>query len=203
MIIMVRGNHGSGKSTAVRSTIKQMLSTPLFGTLGPKYPEAYCCLQKTSPKHVKGPPAFFLGPYESNATCGFDYITKLGVVAATKFLEKYRAKANTLHGGHVVFESIMTSVRILGPSIGMWIAEHKREMVIVTLTTTLEECEAGIASRKTRSIAGTKWNSTHLVAQQRMFERVPGQYAERGYRMEYVSRDEAPGVILGLLKEKR
>jgi hypothetical protein len=171
MIIMVRGNHGSGKSTVVRSVMQSMLCTPLYGDLGPKAPEAYCCLQNISPKHVSGPPTFVLGPYQSNATCGFDHITKLGVKAATILLEKYRLK-----GGNILFESIMTSVRILEPSI--------------------EE-------RKRVSVAGTKWNSTHLVAQQRMIERVTGQYIERGYRLEYVTRENAPEKILGWLMEKR
>jgi hypothetical protein len=194
MIIMVRGNHGSGKSTAVRNFMKFTLATPLFGALGFKAPEAYCCLRKSSPDHVKGPPTFVLGPYQTSATCGFDYITKLGVKAATEFLEKYRAKK-----GHVVFESIMTSVRILEPSIGKWIAAHKDELTIVTLTTTFEECEASIADRKTRSTSGASWNNKHLVAQQVMFERVTSQYEERGFRMEYVNRESAPEMILGLL----
>ena len=203
MIIMVRGNHGSGKSTAVRNTMKLLHAVPVYGTLGPKYPEAYCCLRKTSPKHVAGPPTFVLGPYETSATCGFDYMTKLGVKAAEAFLEKYRAKAEKApDGGHVLFESIMTSVRILEPSIGRWIKANKKDMLIVTLDTTLAECARSIEERKTRSVAGTKWNSTHLEAQQRMFERVTQQYTEMGYRMEYVSRDSAPEKILGWLKEK-
>ncbi len=73
------------------------------------------------------------------------------------FLEKYRVK------GDVVFESIMTSVRLLEPSIGMWIAANKDNLTVLTLTTTLKECEAGIAERKTKSIAGTKWNSKTLL----------------------------------------
>jgi hypothetical protein len=183
MIIMVRGNHGSGKSTVVRNVMQQMgLCTPLYGDLGPKAPEAYCCLRKITPKHVAGPPTFVLGPYQSNATCGFDYITKLGVKAATILLEKYRLK------GNVLFESIMTSARILEPSIGRFIKANKEEIIIATLDTTFEECARSIEERKKTSVAGTKWNSTHLVAQQRMIERVTGQYTELGYRMEYVSR---------------
>ncbi len=197
MIIMVRGNHGSGKSTAVRSVMQSMLCTPLYGDLGPKAPEAYCCLRKVGLKHVSGPPTFVLGPYQSSATCGFDYITKLGVKAATILLEKYRLK------GNVLFESIMTSARILEPSIGQFIKANKDSILIATLDTSFEECARSIEARKKVSVAGTKWNSTHLAAQQHMIERVTGQYAEMGYRMEYVSRANAPEKILGWLKEKR
>jgi hypothetical protein len=175
--------------------MQQMLCTPIFGVLGPKAPEAYCCLQKLSPDHVKGPATFVLGPYETNATCGFDYITKLGVKAATEFLERYRNK------GNILFESIFTSVRILEPSVGRWIAANKSDFRILTLTTSLAECEADIAARKTRSVAGAHWNNKHLLAQQRMFERVTAQYEERGFAMQYVSRDEAPGAILDLLRK--
>lgn len=202
MIIMVRGNHGSGKSTAVRNVMKLLHATPVFGSLGMKVPEAYCCLRKTSPKHVAGPPTFVLGPYLTEATCGFDYITKLGVARAEELLEKYRLKAVSPHGGHVMFESIMTSARILEPSIGRWIKANKEHMIIVNLDTTYEECRQSIERRKLVSINGTRWNSEHLEAQQKMIDRVTQQYTDAGYRMEYVSRDSAPEKILGWLKEK-
>lgn len=190
---MLRGNHGSGKSTAVRKLVRGFDCTPVFGALGFRFPEAYDCRGMDRPLKR---PLHILGPYETNATCGFDYITKLGVVAAVAFLERYRPK------GDILFESIMTSVRIMEPSIGQWIKANKKDIVIATLTTTLEECARSIEERKARSVAGTKWNSTHLVAQQRMFERVTEQYTEAGYRMEYVSRDEAPSAILGWFREK-
>lgn len=201
MIIMVRGNHGSGKSTAVRNAMKELHCAPVFGSLGMKVPEAYCCLRKTSAKHVAGPPTFVLGPYQTEATCGFDYITKLGVKRAEELLEKYRLKCGP-HGGHVMFESIMTSARILEPSIGRWIKANKDSVIIVNLDTTFEECARSIERRKLTSINGTRWNSTHLQAQQKMIDRVTQQYTDAGYRMEYVSRDSAPEKILGWLKEK-
>lgn len=199
MIIMLRGNHGSGKSTVVRNLIIQHLfATPIFGSLGMKVPEAYCCYRTS---RANSAPIYILGPYQTWATCGFDYITKLGVARAEEILEKYRQR--TLNDGHIIFESIMTSVRILEPSIGRWIKANRRDVLIVTLTTSLEECARSIEERKTRSTMGTKWNSKHLEAQQRMFERVTQQYKELGFRQEYVSRDNAPEKILGWLKDKR
>lgn len=197
MIILVRGNHGSGKSTAVRNAMKLLHCTPVFGSLGMKVPEAYCCFQKLSPKQIKGPPSFVLGPYQTEATCGFDYITKLGVERAQEILEKYQPK------GHVVFESIMTSVRILKPSIGRFMEANKSDVIIVTLDTSYEECYRSVEARKLKSVNGTRWNSTHLEAQQRMFEIVTQQYTDAGYRMEYVSRASAPEKLVGWLKEKR
>lgn len=202
MIILVRGNHGSGKSTAVRNTMKLMHCSPVFGSLGMKVPEAYCCFQKLSPKHIKGPQSYVLGPYQTEATCGFDYITKLGVERAQEILEKYQLKTTGPFGGHVVFESIMTSVRILKPSIGRFMEANKSDALIVTLDTSYEECHRSIEARKLKSVNGTRWNSTHLKAQQIMFERVTEQYTTMGFRMEYVSRDSAPEKLLGWLKEK-
>lgn len=197
MIIMIRGNHGSGKSTVVRSVMRQMLCNPLYGDLGPKAPEAYCCLRRISPKHVAGPPTFVLGPYQSNATCGFDYITKLGVKAATILLEKYRLK------GNVLFESILTSARILEPSIGRFVKAHKDEIIIATLETSLEECKQSIEMRGRASITGGGKGSKHLVDLDHAIQTCGKRYTELGYRMEYVSRENAPERILGWLKEKR
>jgi hypothetical protein len=192
MIIMVRGNHGSGKSTVVRNVMQQMLCTPIYGDLGPKAPEAYCCLRKISPKHVAGPPTFVLGPYQSKASGGFDYITSLGVKAATILLEKYRLK------GNVIFESILTSARILEPSIGRFIKVNKEEVIVATLDTSFEECLRSIERRGKVSVAGGK-GSKHFVDLSRAIEHVTGKYAAMGYRMEYVSRASAPEKILGWL----
>src|SRR4051812_3738272 len=107
MIIMVRGNHGSGKSTAVRSVLQDAASARAsFGVLGPRMPEAYECSARD--QGVRRP-FYILGPYESAVTSGCDYVTKLGVVATCEFLERYRQK------GVILFESIMTSVRIMEP----------------------------------------------------------------------------------------
>ena len=205
MIIMLRGNNGSGKSTVVRNVVQQMHSTPLYGARGPKIPEAYCCLHKTSPKHVGGPPTFVLGPYESPQTTGFDCVIRLGMEAALALLEKYRVKAtpfHAFHGGHVLFESVFTSVRFLEPSIGKWLTTHKGDAIIATLDTTLEQCLSAIEERKKTSLAGTKWSSKYLEGNHKQFERVTAQYEELGFRMEYVSRENASEKILGWLKEK-
>jgi hypothetical protein len=188
MIILLRGNHGSGKSTVVHKVMEKSICSPIYGVLGLRMPEAYT---------VGNKPFYVLGPYESHATAGCDYITKLGVKRMVEFLEQYRQK------GDILFESIMTSVRIMEPSIGQWIAANKSDVVIATLTTTIQQCVEAIEARKLTSVNGTRWNSKHLVAQQRMYERVTAQYKEMGFRQEYVSRDEAPGKILGWLREKR
>jgi hypothetical protein len=192
MIILLRGNHGSGKSTVVHKVMAETNPSPIFGVLGLKMPEAYRCV----PAEMAKRRFYVLGPYESHATAGCDYITKLGVVRMVEFLEQYRQK------GDILFESIMTSVRIMEPSIGKWIAANKKDVLVATLTTTIKECAAAIEKRKLTSVNGTRWNSKHLEAQQRMYERVTSQYEEMGFRQEYVSRDDAPGKILGWLREK-
>ena len=193
MIILLRGNHGSGKSTVVHMVMADSLCQPRYGALGLKRPEAYACQMRVNPRKQ---PFYVLGPYDSTATAGCDYITKLGVKRMTEFLEHYSFK------GDILFESIMTSVRILEPSIGKWIAANKKDVIIATLTTTMAQCIEAIEKRKLVSVNGTRWNSKHLEAQQHMFDRVTAQYTEMGFNQQYATRDEMPGKILGWLRER-
>jgi cytidylate kinase len=201
LIIQVRGNHGSGKSTVVRNVLAQLKGTPIYGLLGPNRPEAYRCDLKPRPLYV-------LGPYQSSASSGCDlntnfgcdYITKRGVKTMVACLEKYSLK------GNVLFESILTSTRFMEPSVGAWLLKHRADLLNVTLTTTLDQCIEAVTSRQTRSIvAGTRSlgrESKHIHRQQIDVERVSQKLTQLGFRVEYVSREDAVRKVLSWLKER-
>jgi hypothetical protein len=186
MIIFLRGNNGSGKSTAVKTVLQRCAATPVYGALGIKLPEAYRCSKAL---HI-------LGPYDGPGWAGFDHITKLGVQAAASLLERYVAL------GDVLFESVFVSARLLGPSIGRVLDANRDKVIAATLTTTPEQCRVAIASRQTRSIV-RPGSGRQFEKQQREMATVTRRLHEKGYRMEYVSREEAPGAILRWLREKR
>jgi hypothetical protein len=192
-IINVRGNHASGKSTAVRNVLANFHSTPIYGVLGPRFPEAYRCETWDAPFYRKGPPLYILGSYEKQAgTVGFDLITKRGVDTIVALLRKYAAM------GDVLYESIMTSVRFSAPTIGAWMMERKDDIWVVVLDVTLEECLASLHGRQETS--GVVGGEKHIRANQRQFERVQTQLKDLGFRMVYVKRESAVETILGLLK---
>lgn len=190
MIIIVRGNNGSGKSTVVRTVKNRVIAAPVYGILGPRNPEAYRCHGRLIKPFEK--PLYILGPYEQPTTAGGDYITKKGVQATMDIFDKYLAL------GHVLFESIMTSIRFMEPSIGAWLDAHRKSVCVVTLKTSIQECQEAIAIRQKASIA-VAHPSKHLIDNQKRFEGVSRTLAEKGFLQVYVDREEAPDVILGLL----
>jgi ABC-type Zn2+ transport system substrate-binding protein/surface adhesin len=90
------------------------------------------------------------------------------------------------------------STRFSAPTLGLWLEAHKKDVVALTLTTTVEECQAALNNRQ-RYQRGKPGYGKHIEAQQHMFERVTALLTEKGFRVEYVSREEAPSIILGLL----
>ena len=187
MIINVRGIHGSGKSTVVRTVLRHIPGVvPIYGILGPRRPEAYRVPLKNKPLYV-------IGPYESNATSGLDCITPQSIANAIKVCERYVGK------GHLLFESVLISTRFLEPSFGAWCLKHKADIINLTLTTTYEECLAAVAARQKTSIVVGRGPAKHMEAQCKDIGRVTKKLVALGFRLEYVSREEAPTKILELL----
>lgn len=194
MIINVRGIHGSGKSTVVRSLLKKLPDQrPVYGILGPRMPEAYRCLVPMK-RPKSSTTLFVMGPYASEATCGGDYLTKKGVQATVEILERYSTM------GHVIFESVLVSTRFMEPSIGAWMVRHKDEVLHATLDTTYDACFKSVMARQKRSIAKPA-DPKHIERQWIDFGRVTKRLTELGFRMEVCSRENAVQEILGWLSE--
>lgn len=187
MIINVRGIHGAGKSTAVRTVLGQLRGTAIYGVLGFKKPEAYCC--SLGKKEI----LYILGPYDSPATTGLDVMTPKGIDLAIKCCERY------VQRGHLLFESVLISTRFLEPSFGAWLLQHKKDVVNLTLTTTYDECVAAVLGRQKKSVVAGRGPAKHMNVQRADIERVTKKLVGLGFRMEYASREEAPKKILELL----
>ena len=181
MIINLRGNHASGKSTTVRNVLKHYKSTPIYGLLGPKQPEAYHC--ETAPGL---PSLHILGPYINPTTAGCDFVTKRGMAVMIALMEKYASK------GNVLFESILTSVRFGAP--GDWLEAHKDEVLVVILDVSLEECIKSLHARQADSnFAG---GEKHIRDHQHQFERIQVRLKEKGFHVEHVNRENAVDRII-------
>lgn len=197
MIINLRGNHASGKSTVVRKVLKHFRSVPVYGMLGPKVPEAHWCTSVNDRLDPEGGipgrvssndmiPLFILGPYTTPGTAGCDFVTKKGMDATIALFEKYRER------GNVLFESILTSVRFGAP--GDWLEKHKEEVLVVILNVPLEDCIKSLHERQ--AVSDFSGGEKHIRDHQHQFERIQVRLKEKGFRLEYVSRDNAADKII-------
>jgi hypothetical protein len=188
MILNLRGNHASGKTTVVRKLLAHFPSKPIFGALGPRMPEAYLCETGRCPFYI-------LGPYNVPGMAGCDYVTMRGMALMLELLDKYVSK------GDILYEGVLLSVRILAPTIGKWLLEHKDDVRILILDTTLEQCLAALKERQDKSAYRPGKDDTLLQVQQRQFERVKKHLQGQGFGIEYVSRDKAVKRIIECLKQ--
>lgn len=187
MIINLRGNNSSGKTTIIRNILTKFKATPIYGLLGPAYPEAHRF-------ELNGASSYALGPYRNQSHGGCDVVTKKGAKIFIELLEKYVDK------GSIVFESILTSIRFMEPTIGKCLLSHKKEMVIVVLDVSLEDCLKSLHLRQEGSefSGGEK----HVRRNHIDFERVTVRFKNLGFRIEYVTRESGEREILRLLREK-
>lgn len=142
MIISLRGTNSSGKSTIVRGILAKFKSTPIYGALGLKNPEAY---QVELSK--KGKPLYILGPYLV-PTGGADQITTKGLAVLITLAEKYCQK------GHVLVEGILISNNF--GSFGAWLATHQKDVIAAFMDTPLEVCLASVKKRQVEAGRGEK-----------------------------------------------
>ena len=134
MIISIRGTNGSGKSTIIRTLLKEHKHKPIYGVLGPRMPEAY---------EVKVPrskaPVYVLGPYVTSSG-GCDSVQPYELII--ELIEKYGAK------GHVVFEGVIVT-SVYG-RVGILLEKWGMSAVFMFLDTTLETCLERIEARRGR-----------------------------------------------------
>jgi hypothetical protein len=182
LIISVRGTSGSGKSTIVRKLLAlgYQDGAPILGMLGVRAPEAYLV------ELPDGGDLFVLGPYVA-PTGGMDAVVGHGgIPACLQLLDKYEGK------GHVVFEGLILSS--MWGSVGRWLEARKDKVIIAPISASLEECQAGLASRgKSR---GDKTQKFHYEGTIRVCE----QAKANGMRVEPLHRERAVEQIMGWLK---
>lgn len=179
MIVNLRGNNGSGKTTVIRSFFDQFPQRGLCGLLGPKYPEAY----QLTLENKKA--LYIIGPYHSR-TGGIDALSGRGFDGIIGLLDKYSKR------GHVLFEGVVISTSF--GVVGEWLYTHKKDSIVAFLDTPLDVCFDSIMAR-----TGDGGRSKHVKDKARAIERVKQRMIDRGMRVEVVSRANAFASIKGWL----
>ena len=128
-IINVRGTHGSGKSTIVRSLLEANDARPIHVD-GARRPEAY---ELT----LAGKTTFILGPYLSPCG-GCDAVRPYALIH--HLIKKYAEL------GHVVFEGAVISS--YWGAIGALLEGWKRNAIIAFLDTSVDECIRRVQERR-------------------------------------------------------
>jgi hypothetical protein len=183
MIMNIRGTNGSGKSTIVRSLLKQGKPQPIFGLLGARKPEAYRL-------SLNGSLVFVLGPYEAQKNMGgCDLIHDYSSIG--DLIRKYEPK------GHVVFEGAMISAT--WGALGALLEQHGQKITILFLDTTLEQCLKNIGTR------GKTGNRLHTVESKfKCIARIHKRLEEEGrLRVSYVSMENGLDILLRLIRDDR
>lgn len=191
MVIQVRGNHGSGKSTAVRALIQKYgihtetaageVDGHLLG-MAEKHTEIIGYIL-----HGPGPGTFIVGPYKS-PTGGCDVVKRQDYITN-------RVKHFHDLGYHVVFEGILASITYqryadLADYVG------KSNYVFGFLATTKEQSYANIAKRRESStVVRGPFKDDLFDAKVAMLARCHARYIAEGYRVEDLAFGRATDQI--------
>jgi hypothetical protein len=178
MIVNIRGTNGSGKSTIVKRFLQRYPYTEVFGTAGPRRPEAYKV-------RLPGRWLYIIGPYLT-ATGGCDALT-LTSAGLTEILNKYQKL------GNVLFESVVLSTYF--GVVGEWLLTNKEEAIVGFLDTPLAVCLKSIEAR-----TGVTSRTKNVAAKVKAIEGVRKRMSELGIRTETLSRDDAFEKITGWLR---
>lgn len=186
MILNIRSTNGGGKSTIVRGVLNKFEHRPIYGVLGPMKPEAYCL---TIPKLKL--PLYLLGPYITEAG-GCDCIQPYDLIP--QLIDKYAAK------GHVLFEGVLVS-KVKG-QLGVCLDKYGKDVVLIFLDTTLEQCIASVQGRRTGRGDDRTFNPHNLTEAFKAVVRVRKTLlAEDKLRIIDIPRDKGVETVLKLLRE--
>jgi hypothetical protein len=130
-VINIRGTSGSGKSTIVKKLLDKHYHRPLLDAADNI--DGYFIPSNNIDKLS----TVVIGPY-NKPTGGCDNISPLSDVFESVYTES---------GYHVIFEGLLVS-RSKGRVIDLWNLLDKKDLHIIHLTTSLEECLKGIEARR-------------------------------------------------------
>jgi hypothetical protein len=177
-VVNLRGTNGSGKSTIVKKFLQRYPYTEVFGSAGPRRPEAYKV-------RLPGRWLYVIGPYLT-ATGGCDALSLNGV-ELTEVLNKYKKL------GHVIFESVVLSTYF--GAVGEWLRHNKEEVIVVFLDTPLNVCLESIKAR-----TGPYSRTKNVAAKIRAIESVQERMSVAGITTKTLSREIAFEKIVEWLK---
>ena len=184
MLINLRGTHGAGKSTIVRTLLDANDARPLYGALG-RRPEAYQLM-------LAGKPTYVLGPYESPCG-GADCIQTFPLLCS--LVEKYAAV------GDVVFEGIVSGScwGVIGKLLERW----QRESLIVFLDTTIDECILRVKARRALRGDSRAFDPANLIQKHAAIVRLKQKLDAAGIvRTITVSSEHAAAKVAFFVNQK-
>lgn len=187
MQISVRGTNGSAKSTLVRSLIDDFKGVPIYGILGPRYPEAYECKIKGVKK-----PTYVLGPYHT-PTGGCDQIQPYEVLL--ELIERYAKK------GHIVFEGVIISSG--HGRVGALMDKLNCEPVYAFMTTSLEDCIKNVKSRRAKRADAREFDPKNVIKKHQNVVRHKAKLLERKARVVNLQPARDSQQLVALLRSAK
>lgn len=184
MLVNLRGNSGSGKSTIVRAIMKKAIVEGLDRDSKMR-PRNYRVVLKGFKKHL-----FVIGRYETQCG-GVDTISSTAELFAR--VDKYAKQ------GHVLFEGLLISS--YWGSFGEWAKKYKGRIVFAYLDTPLEECLARVTQR--RIVAGNikPFNETNTRRRAASIEATKARAIADGQRIVTISgKGQSEKAVLGLFE---
>jgi hypothetical protein len=184
VIIQICDTNGSGKTTAARAVIAAGQAIDVVTIAGREMGTLYTLPGVAAPLLV-------MGKYGEAATGGCDRLHD------TKGTYPVMEHQHGL-GRHVLFEGI----RMTNHTDGLAFYRRVGDLTIILLTTTLEQCFEGLRARRlaaggpehkelsTRDIESTVTRNRNYAF----------KLSQLGARVHRVSREEAPGLVLELLR---
>ena len=189
-VINIRGTSGSGKSTAVKKFLNEVKSkTPFPEESFSKTPDkiyGYYCMVDS----VRWP-VVVLGSYE-RPSGGCDGISPL-----SKVFEDVLKKHN--ESVHVIFEGLLVS-RSKGRVIDLWDSLGQKDLHIIHLTTSLEDCLKGIGERRIKKGNTDPLNPARTVDTYNRVMQITSDLETLGIPTHYLSRDLVLPKIQELLE---
>lgn len=173
MVINIRGTGGAGKSTLVRNIMALYeFRTPSY-IEGRKRPVFYICKGKDKE------PLFVPGHYDT-PTGGCDTLSTVDDV--------YTLVRSGANGNHVLYEGIM-----IGDDVKRAVALSKEQKVLViALSTPIEECLAGIQSRRDKRGAMEVLNPRNTISRlDRLKRSMMPRLITGGVEAVWLSREDA------------
>lgn len=147
MIINIRGTSGSGKSTLVRRVVELYGARTAYYEEGRKQPLGYTYNRKVAPRGFEQPlgrPLAVVGHYETDCG-GCDTIPKM-----ERIFELVKTSHN--QGCDVLFEGLLISADIKRTiELHEWCKANNVGMMVVALSTPIDECIASINQRREAS----------------------------------------------------
>ena len=178
-IFNIRGTSGSGKTTIVRAIMDRCEGKARIRKPGRRQPIGYTFTR---------PLLFVTGSYET--TCG-------GCDTISTYAECYGAVAEAARNGyHVLYEGLRQSGDFKQANL---LHEAGHPIVIVSLTTSLEDCLASVRARREARGDMRELDPTNTEAKVKSITTSNSKLRERGVAVHELDREQALKYLCGNL----